>query len=293
MQPDLIIVRYGEIGLKADITRRFFENALIANIKNALKKEKISFEIKRQRGRIYIYADQIKKCLKFLKNIFGITSFSPAVSTSSDIKSMTKLALNLSKNKISAKTSFALKVTRTGNHNYSSMDIAVVLGDAIVKKTKASVNLTKPDIKLYIEIRDKTSFFFYERLRGAGGLPLDSQGKVLAVIDSKKSILATWYIARRGCVPFFSLIDKSLTECVKIFTKKWHINDLIEQSNLKDIKKLAQQNNCDAVVTGYTIDDFAEIKKIKKQVKLSILHPLIGLDDKEIDKKIVEIGLKL
>ena len=291
MQPTLIIGRYGEIGLKANITRRFFENTLIANIKNALKKEKISFEIKRQRGRIYIYTDQIKKCLTILKNVFGITSFSPAVSTPSDIESMTKLALNLSKNKISSKTSFALKVTRTGNHNYSSKDIAVILGDAIVKKTKASVNLTKPDVKLYIEIRDKQSFFFYEKLRGTGGLPLGSQGNILAFIDSKKSILATWCVMRRGCKPIIMLSKNSMKPIVHKFLKYWYAESEIIQT--KEDMTTISQNDCKAIVTGHLLSkqSLKEIQQIKQKTQLPVLTPLVHMNQIEIKQKNKEIGL--
>ena len=36
MENELIIIRYGEIGLKAKETRKRFENILIKNIKNVL-----------------------------------------------------------------------------------------------------------------------------------------------------------------------------------------------------------------------------------------------------------------
>ena len=79
MKHQLIIIRYGEIGLKSKTTRKHFENILIKNIKNAFKKEKIFNVIKTQMGRIYVYTDEINPAVKVLQKIFGITSVSPAI----------------------------------------------------------------------------------------------------------------------------------------------------------------------------------------------------------------------
>ncbi|PNX50190.1 MAG: hypothetical protein BV456_07470, partial [Thermoplasmata archaeon M8B2D] len=84
MKSNLIIVRYGEIGLKAEYTRKQFENILIKNIKSSLKRENISSNIKQTRGRIYVHTDQIKTACNILKKIFGIISVSPVVHTISD-----------------------------------------------------------------------------------------------------------------------------------------------------------------------------------------------------------------
>jgi len=87
---DLIIVRYAEIALKAKQTRRRFESTLVNNIKNALKTKNIQNSLSKEWGRIYVYSDQIEKCLDVLKNIFGVYSISPAIQTESKIEEISK-----------------------------------------------------------------------------------------------------------------------------------------------------------------------------------------------------------
>jgi adenylyl- and sulfurtransferase ThiI len=48
VKEELILIRYGEIALKARYTRLCFENLLISNLKNAFKTEKLYNKIWRK-----------------------------------------------------------------------------------------------------------------------------------------------------------------------------------------------------------------------------------------------------
>jgi thiamine biosynthesis protein ThiI len=299
---ELILVRYGEIGLKAKETRKRFEDALVNNIKTALNKEHISNRIKKEWGRIYVYTNQINESLAVLQKIFGITSISPAVQTQSDMDFVSKLAVTFSKEVLNKEKSFALRVTRTGDHEFTSQDVAIKIGSDIVKETKAFVNLTKPDFKLFIEIRDKNAYIFTEKIRGSGGLPLGTQGKIMALIDNPKSILASWYLMRRGCKIIFINTKKSNTEALSSFTSNWYADSDISIFNsgkdiYENLNKIASERKCDAVVTGYSLGDsqhkLSDIKLFKKHIALPILCPLIAMDQDEISKKCKEIGVKI
>ena len=291
MKYETIIVRYSEIGLKAKYTRKTFENVLIKNIKNALKLKHILFEIKRQRGRIFIGTKEIDRALPILQNIFGIKSISPALKTNSNMESISKEALNILK--ISEKDSFALRVTREGKHEYTSKDVAIHVGNIVVKATKAKVNLTKPDHTLYIEIRGNDAFLFEEKIECVGGLPLGTQGNVLDLVNSDKSILAAWYLMRRGCDIVFSNSNENLEK----FLEKWFANAKILSVESNDFKKLnseAIKHNCSAIVTDislYEKDALSDIKQFKDSFDLPVLHPLISMEKKDIDKKMLEIGI--
>jgi thiamine biosynthesis protein ThiI len=298
MKYELIIIRYGEIGLKARPTRKRFENTLINNIKNALNKEKITSKIKTQPGRICVYTDQIDNSIKVLQKIFGTTSVSPALKTTSDIESITKIAVDILKEEITKDKSFALRVTRDGDHSYTSQDVAVVVGDAIRKNTKASVNLSKPDFELFIEIRNKDAYLYIEKIRCVGGLPLGTQGKVLTLIDTPISILASWYLIRRGCKPVFTTTNKKLQKIVSKFMKEWYITSPSIPVDLEKIYKMLDkisiEQKCDAIVTGHTLFDkngLSSIENLKKQVNLPILTPLVAMDKENIIKKCKEVGI--
>ena len=300
---ELIIVRYGEIALKGKETRRRFENTLVNNIKNALNKKNISSTIKKEWGRIYIYSPQINKGVNVLKKIFGITSVSLAMQTESDFKSISKIALDIANNRLNNKTSFAIRVTRTGDHDFSSQDVAINVGNEIVIATNAKVNLSKPDFELFIEIRQNNAFLFIEKIRGVGGMPLGSQGNVLAIIDSSESILASWYLMRRGCKPIFLNTNESFEEDLTLFFDKWFVKSdvILVNSGIKlfeNINKIAVEKKCKAIVTGHVIKDnskevLSDILQFKKQISLPILNPLIAMQEEDINNKYREIGLNI
>ena len=296
----LIIVRYGEIALKGKETRKHFENVLINNIKKALKKDAIPNKIISEWGRIYVYTDKINKSLLVLKKIFGITSISPVVQTISEMDYISKISVEISKRKLTKRKSFAIRVTRTGKHNFTSQDVAIRVGNDIVESTKAIVNLTKPDFKLFIEIRNEKAFIFIKKISGAGGMPYGTQGRILALIDSKYSILAAWYLIRRGCKATFFITNKSNLNILNSFIKNWYIESdkyyLESNKNLiKNLNKIVDEKKCEAIVSGISLFDksktLSNIKTLKKSINFPILYPLIAMDKKNINKKCREIGI--
>lgn len=304
MKYELIIVRYGEIALKGKATRKHFEKALIKNIKNTLNKSHILNKIKKEWGRIYVYTNQINESIGILQKIFGITTISPAFQTQSDMASMTKLSIRISKEKLTGEKSFALRVTRTGEHRFTSQDAAVKIGNEIVKATKAKVDLTKPDFELFIEIRDENAYMFTEKIRGTGGLPLGTQGKVLALITTPESILAAWHLMRRGCTVVFGTTKKTDNKLLNSFISNWNVPiDIVpveaHGKNLyKKLNEIAVERNCDAIVTGHTLyensyNTLSDVKLLKKYIEYPVLYPLISMEKNEINQKCKEIGIQL
>lgn len=299
MKYELVLVRYGEIALKGKETRKHFESILVKNIKLALKKNNITNKVVRERGRIYVYTNKIEQSLFVLKKIFGITSVSPAVQTSSDLDFISKLALIVSNKGLTRKNTFAIRATRTGQHNFTSQDVAVKIGNDIVKATKAIVNLTKPDLELFIEIRNDKTFIFTEKIRAVGGMPFGSQGRVLALIDDEYSILAAWYLIRRGCKIIFVIKKEKYRRLLEIFSNNWHIKPEVYiiksgKTFFENLNKTLLEKNCDAVVTDRSIlhsstKIMKELKSLKKQIDVPVLHPLISMDKKELIKKYKEI----
>jgi thiamine biosynthesis protein ThiI len=299
---ETIIVRYGEIALKGKETRKRFENILTKNIMDALKSKKIQFKITWEWGRIFVYTEQISKTVKVLEKIFGITSVSPAYITKSNIESISDLAVTISKKHLSKNNSFAIRSSRAGEHKFSSQDVAIKVGQAIVDSTHADVNLSNPDFELSIDVRNDNSYMFTEKIRGPGGMPLGTQGKILANIDKSSSILAAWYLMKRGCFTIFVTKDTSLTNQIESFANKWYIKPTIfeiheKKSLLNEINHIATENECLAIVTGHILDNnpddtLLEIKEFKKHFSIPVLHPLITMDPDEINNKKKEIGLK-
>ena len=303
MNYELIIVRYGELALKGKETRKRFENVLISNIKNAFCKENISSKIIKEWGRIYVYTTKINKCIDILQKIFGITSISPAYQTKSDMEFMSKLAVDISKEELIKEKSFALRVNRTGKHVFTSMDVAVKIGNEIVKNTKASVNLSNPDFELFIEIRNDKAFLFTKKIHCVGGMPFGTQGNIIALIDKIDSILAAWYLIHRGCNVIFVITKEFNKDFLNSFIENWFLKSSIFTINPKkniynQINQIACKRNCDAVVTNHTVFNnskivLSEIRQLKKYLIAPVLNPLIAMNKREIINKCKEIGLKI
>ena len=299
---DIILIRYGEIYLKSRYVRNQFEQTLMTNIHQHLKAKDLPDIVTRDRGRLYLQTKNIPQALTLLPNIFGITSFNPAITTTSQKQDITKTAQKILQPLLTKKTSFALRVTRNGSHPYTSQDIAIHVGNAIVSTTQAPVNLTNPDIELYIEIRHKHAYLFTTKTRGPGGLPLGTQGNALIIIDTTHALLAAWYLMRRGCTPHFILTKKTLEKNLTHLLNRWYpitnptIYKIPQKELLDNLNHYATKHHCDAIITGHILtnkQDIDTIQHYKTQLHYPILHPLIALTKPEITQKAKEVGICL
>jgi tRNA uracil 4-sulfurtransferase len=303
MKYDVLIIRYGELSLKSSYVRKQFESRLIHNIKTAFNEEHLPCSVSSERGRIYVYSENTGRSIEILKKIFGIKSISPAITTTSDINDMSEYAVKIAKQYLTKEKSFALKVTRTGSHTYSSQDIAISVGSLINQQTQASVDLSHPDFQLFIEIRNQNAYFFIEKNPGPGGLPYGTQGSALCLISNPKDIVAAWFLMKRGCQITFALLNSHYYEMLLSFTKNWYIHAdiyVFEKNNqvshfLHDILKT---KTFDVFITGHTfsVDDADIIKDItdlKHNYSIVVLHPLIAMQSEEISTMGKKIGISV
>lgn len=200
MDYSVIIARYGEIGLKSTKVRSRFEKKLVENIKAS-----VDCDIFRNQGRIYIYPKDFEEALDKLNKIFGIVSYSPAISTKGNFEDIERALDQYADSLVDMgildeNTSFAIKCRRVGTHDFSSQEMAAFCGSVIVRKVSSPVDLTNPQLTIYVEIRDDDAFIFHEKIQGPGGLPLGTQGKVVSLISSGiDSPVATYLMMKRGC----------------------------------------------------------------------------------------------
>ncbi|MGB9884548.1 MAG: THUMP domain-containing protein [Methanomassiliicoccales archaeon] len=281
----LLLVRYAEVGLKSESVRNQFERILVNNILDSFAKEGIECLVERERGRIFVETRDIDRAIKCLKRIFGIASISSVTSCSSELEEMRSFAVEYSAPLLTQGSTFALRVRRTGSHDYSSMDVARELGAAILESHKdraISVDLASPDIEIFVEIRGSRAYFFSEYIPGPGGLPLGSQGKVLAIVNRERDVVAAWLMMKRGCRV---IVLSDSRELIKIL-EAWSPRLTIEQSG--QVEQCVRKYRALAVVFGYGSSEMEEIKKVKLSVPA--FFPLIGFDDQEVGKKFKEIS---
>jgi thiamine biosynthesis protein ThiI len=158
--------------------------------------------IERTRGRFYIKTPRTNETAHALTRVFGISSLSPAKQTTSDLDAVTETALVIAAKAIKPNSTFAVRCHRVGTHAYSSVDVCRHLGDRILtalKPQSVTVNLTKPDTTVNVEIRDKEAYVYGEVIPGPGGFPLGTQGKTVCLLSGGiDSPVACWLTMKRG-----------------------------------------------------------------------------------------------
>ena len=329
MDYDLIIVRYGEIGVKSPKVRRRFENKLISNIKR-----KLNCKITINQGRIFLYPENFDDAYDTLHKTTGVVSFSPAISTETDFdiieETINKYVQNLiSEGLFSPENSFAIRCRRVGTHEFSSHKMAGFCGSVVVKATGAPVDLSNPDLALFVEVRDNKTYIYHEKIQGVGGLPVGTQGKVVALVSGGiDSPVAAFLMLKRGVEVIvlhfnnYPYTGGSNEKVLKIIEKleeyspskikfyeagygeylKKCIEDapirltcvLCKSGMYKIAEAIAKKEGALAIVDGSSLGQVASqtlpnILATRYPTAMPVLSPLIGLDKLEIE----EIGKKI
>lgn len=237
-------VRYGEIGIKSPKIRRKFENNLMNNIQTELD---CTFD--NNQGRLTLITDEDdKKVKEVLSRVFGIVSYSPINETITDYDKIAQLINEVIPETIKSdifnpeNDTFAVRCRRVGNHDFTSQEMAGYCGSVVVKQTNAKVDLSNPDFTLYVEVRDDKTYIYTQKIKGLGGLPVGSQGRVVCLISSGiDSPVAAYNMLKRGC-------SVTLLHC----NNAPYTNESVEKviKNTENIKRFS----LGAEVRLYTVD---------------------------------------
>jgi thiamine biosynthesis protein ThiI len=196
----VLLVRYGELSLKSPYVRRQLEDRLVANVQAMFAANGAECVVRRERGRLFVHAEDEDAALRLLRRVFGIVSISPAEETSSDLDELTPFFVNHAKGILTPGASFAVRARRSGEHPYTSQELARVLGAAVQRSIPGlAVNLDAPQREIHVEVRGPRAYVFHDVVPGTGGMPLRSQGPVLVLARDDEGMAATWLMMRRGC----------------------------------------------------------------------------------------------
>ena len=198
------LIKYAEIGIKGK-NRYLFEDALVQQIKYALKKCEGEFKIYKTQGRIFVDAltdFDFDETVENLKKVFGISGICPVVSMEDE--GFDKLCENVLKyiDDVYPDKNMTFKVhARRARKNFpkDSMTINMEMGEAILKAyPEMHVDVHKPDMMLNIEIREKI-YVYSMIIPGPGGMPVGTGGKAMLLLSGGiDSPVAGYMIAKRG-----------------------------------------------------------------------------------------------
>ena len=198
------LIKYAEIGVKGK-NRYLFEDALVKQIKHALKKCDGTFQVRKTDGRIYVDAVSdfdYEDTVEALKKVFGISGICPVVFVEDEgFEKLGKRVVEYIDEIYPDKHKTFKVAARRARKNYpmDSMEINTELGGIILDAyPEMSVDVHQPDIMLHIEIRDKI-YIYSEIIPGPGGMPVGSGGKAMLLLSGGiDSPVAGYMIAKRG-----------------------------------------------------------------------------------------------
>lgn len=216
-QYNLILIRYAEIWLKSQKVKIRMLKYLMNNVKKILNRKGIHFnkyQISKDSSRVFFFFSNkdIPDAIRILTNAFGVHSISPAIRTSDNLKNITERTVEIANDILDKNDSFALRVKRSGNHSYTSMEVAQIVGKAIIDKfpnLNLKVNLTQPKKQIFIEVRGEFTYIFSQVIKSKwGGLPIEPQKKMLVMdIGRLNDLTAGFLLLRRGAEIYPILID--------------------------------------------------------------------------------------
>lgn len=204
MQYKSFLIKYAEIGVKGK-NRYLFEDALVTQIRHALKRVDGDFVVSKESGRIYASAESeydFDEVIEALQCIFGIAAICPMVQVEDNgYEDLKKQVLSYVEEFYEDKN-FTFKVNaRRGNKKYpvNSEQINRDLGEVILHTfPETKVDVHNPKVMLHVEVRNKINI--YSRvIPGPGGMPVGTNGKAMLLLSGGiDSPVAGYMIAKRG-----------------------------------------------------------------------------------------------
>lgn len=104
---------------------------------------------------------------------------------------------------------FCVRVKRSGQHEFRSIDVERYVGGGLLKQTEAKgVQLKNPDVEIKMEIRKKRLLTISAINDGIGGFPLGCQGSVMSLISGGfDSNVASYLMIRRGMMTHYCFFN--------------------------------------------------------------------------------------
>jgi thiamine biosynthesis protein ThiI len=327
---DSVLIRYHEIALKKG-NRAYFTELLKRNILAAVK-DIGAKEIRSLPARLLLtFKNDVNAdvAIERIRSVFGVANFSIVERTDRDIDALrNRILSSLNGNRFE---SFRIE-TQRGDKTFplTSPEINRQLGAAVKEKTGARVDLMNAEFTVTVEVLPRDAFFGFNKLAGAGGLPVGASGRVMTLISGGfDSPVAAYRMMQRGCrivfVHFHSAPYQDKTSQEKVrelvamltrhqFKSKLYMVPfgeiqrqivaavarplrvvLYRRMMLRIAEAIARKEKAKALITGESLGQVASqtldnMAVIQQAVRLPILRPLVGMDKQEIVDQSRRIG---
>ena len=324
-----VILRYHEIALKGR-NRPFFVERLAVNGRRMLADLGGKVHILGGRLRVELPDDvRWEEAERRLRDLFGVANFSRAHETALDLAALQREATAA----VGARGAASFRVTTRRSFKgfpLTSPQIDRELGAAIHMGTGIPVRLEHPDLTVYVEVLGDRMLYSFERQAGAGGFPVGTSGRVVALLSGGiDSPVAAWRMMKRGCTVLpvhfhaFPLQDRTtidkVTELARILTRYQLRMRLLlvpfaqvqqtivaacpaplrvvlyRRFMVRIAEVLAARQRARALVTGESLGQVASqtldnMNVIDEVARGMVLRPLVGMDQEGMTQQARRIG---
>jgi len=286
-----ILVRYGELALKSPPVRREFEAALRRNILDQFLRDGVAARLRSDRGHLYVEADDPQTATRLVRRVFGVTSVSEVHEVPSDRTAIRDRLLALAEPRVVTGTSFAVRARRTGQHPFTSQELARDLGGDLLERFSdrgLRVDLERPGLELFVEVRGPRTYLYFDRTVGPGGLPLGVAGHLAALVDGTRGALGAFLMMKRGCRVALAATDDGEPLARNVLSRfdpaavldrtppdrsEWH----------RALAALAERSKADGVVLPLTVEEFPAGRA--EWGDRVLFSPTVGLTDPEVEER--------
>lgn len=329
---EILLLKLGEIVLKG-LNRRTFEERLMLNVRAALKCAG-DFTMQKGQSTLLITPEEnfdMGMAVEAAKKVFGVASVVVAMPCEKTFESVCETAVSYLEKELKNAKTFKCEAKRADKKfPMKSPELCAELGGYILGRfPHLSVDVHNPDVTVTAEIRDFAAYVHGGRIKGAGGMPVGSNGKATMLLSGGiDSPVAGYMVAKRGvcleAVHFFSppytseRAKEKVIELAKILAQytgpiRLHIvpftepqlaiyekcpEDLLtiimRRIMMMVTEAIAKRNKSAALVTGESIGQVASqtlesLGVTDCATTFPVMRPLIGMDKEEI----VEIARKI
>ncbi len=198
------LLKYGEIGIKGK-NRYLFEDALVRQVRYALKDVEGTFTVYKSQARIYVDCEgeyDYDDTVEHLKRVFGLVGICPVVRMENQGFDQLKKDVVAYMDEVYPDKKLSFKVeARRARKSYpkTSMEINCDLGEAILDAfPETHVDVHKPDVMLHVEVRNEI-YVYSQIIPGAGGMPVGTNGSAMLLLSGGiDSPVAGYMISKRG-----------------------------------------------------------------------------------------------
>ena len=287
----LLLVRYGELALKSPPVRREFESALRRNLLDQFMREGLPARIRSDRGHLYVETDDGERGANLVRRVFGVTSVSRVEEVASDPAAIRARLLELAGPRLRPGLTFAVRARRTGQHAFTSQELAGDLGAAVLEAFPdrgLKVDLERPAVELFVEVRGPRTYLSFDRSAGPGGLPLGVAGRLVALVDGLRGALGTFLMMKRGCRIALVVLPEGepfVRETLVRFDPSARVASADPGADAwaPALATLADEVHADGVVLPITVEEYSQFGS--QWGHRVVFSPTVGLSDEEVEER--------